>query len=201
MGDLRDALPNRGLSISELDLRLAHRKEEERLAADSLKRRCSFNDFFGVKNVVKSLSAENAQTSVKVPSSPLLRLRGFFKSLDFSDSISSESELSLSGNSLNQRKLRASLPSICITHAQSTGDAEHSPRLSRKLGPTLGDAEALGGNECLNINVNKLDEEKGMKAETDTKRKKQLEGEEDKEGNVYQSRVHLVPQLVLRQQV
>lgn len=199
MGDLRDALPNRGLSISELDLRLAHRKEKERLAADALKRNRSFSfsnnmkDVFGKKNAVASVSSEDVQTSVEVSSSPLLRLRAFSKSLEFLGSTSSKLKLSLSENSLNQRELRASLPSICIT--PSASDTKSSPCLSRKLGSTPGNVEARGGNECLNINVNHL----GIKKEE--KEKTEKKGAEDKEGNVYLSRVQLLSQLVTRQQV
>lgn len=198
MGDLRDALPNRGLSISELDLRLAHRKEKERLAADALKRNRSFSfsknmrEVFEKKNTVASVSSEDVQTSVEESSSPLLRLRAFSKSLEFLGSASNK--LKLSENSLNQKKLRASLPSIsCIT--PSASDTKSSPRLTRKLGSTPGNVEARGGNECLNININYLGEKKEEKEKTEK------EGAEENEGIVYLSRVHLISQLVTRQQV
>lgn len=185
MGDLRDALPNRGLSISELDLRLAHRKEEERLAADALKRNRSFSfsnnmkEVFGKTKAVASVSSEDVQTSVEVSSSPLPRLRAFSKSLDFLGSTSSKLKLRLSENSLNQRALRASLPTICITRVPPASETKSSSRLSRKLRSTPGNVDARGGNECSNINVNPLGKREEAKEETEK------EGAEEKQGTVY----------------
>ncbi|XP_078355751.1 uncharacterized protein LOC144640514 [Oculina patagonica] len=178
MGDLRDALPNRGLSISELDLRLAHRKEEERLAADALKRNRSFSfsnnmkEVFGKTKAVASVSSEDVQTSVEVSSSPLLRLRAFSKSLD---STSSKLKRRLSENSLNHRVLRASLPTICITRAPPASETKSSSRLSRKLPSTPGNVDARGENECSNINVNHLGKREEATEETEK------EGAEEKQ--------------------
>lgn len=184
VGDLRDALPNRGMSISELDLRLAQRKEEERLMTDALKRNRSFSisdnikEFFGKKNLVKSVSLEDVPASVKVSSSPLLRLKAFSKSVDFSGgSFTCKIKRSLSGNSLNQKGLKTSPPSICI--ATPLSDTEHSSRLSRKLGTTPKNVE---GNECHNINVNQLVQKEKVQEETQRNGERQLHGSEEKEG-------------------
>lgn len=183
--DLRDALPNRGLSISELDLRLAHRKEEEGLAMDTLKRNCSFSfsdnikEVFRKKNPTEVVSSEKVQTPMKVSSSALPRLKACSKSLDSSSSIASKLTPNISENSLNPRKLRVSLPSICITPPAS--DTEQSPRLSKKLGSTPEIAEALGGNECLASNVNQLGHIIQAKEETKEKENKQLRGVEENE--------------------
>lgn len=138
--DLRDALPNRGLSISELDLRVAVRNEGERMAGEVLKQNRSFSltsnikDFFGKTNSTEIMSSKNVRASKKKSSK--LKYVG--------------SEKSLSG-----RKSRASLPSICITPPAS--DTEHSPRLSRNLGTLTANVQAPGGNQFITNNVNKLE--------------------------------------------
>ena len=183
-GDLRDALPNRGMSISELDLRLAQRKEEERLMTDALKRNRSFSfsdnikEIFGKKNLVKSMSLEDVPASVKVPSSPLLRLKAFSKSVDFvGGSLTCKIKRSLTGSSLNQKGLKKSPPSICIVTPLS--DIEHSSRLSRKLETTT---ENFEGNECHTINVNQLVQKEKVQEETPRNGERQLHGSEGKEG-------------------
>lgn len=52
--DLRDALPNRGLSLSELDLEIACKKEKERLELDQLRRNRSFSSSSNSKKANKS---------------------------------------------------------------------------------------------------------------------------------------------------
>ena len=193
VGDLRDALPNRGLSISELDLRLAHRREEERIAAETLRRNRSFSlsdnmkKLFGKHNVSENLPSEDAQASVKMPSSPLLRLRALSKSLDFSSSIASKLKRSASKSLVNQREFRASLPSICIT--PSASDAEDSPHLLRKLSSILGNVENRGGNETLNFNINPGGQKKETVEEEKEKGKHQPRRIEEKEDVMFQGRV------------
>lgn len=191
VGDLRDALPNRGLSTSELDLRLAHRREEERqIAAETLRQNRSFSfsdnvkEFFGKKNVSENLSSEDVQTSVKMSSSPLLRLRALSKSLDFSRLIASKLKPSVSKSLVNQREFRASLPSICIT--PSASDAEYSPFLSRKLGSILGNVENFGVNESLNFSTNPGGQKKEIEEEEKKIGKHQSRGVEEKEDVMYQ---------------
>lgn len=151
--DLRDALPDRGLSISELDLRLAIRKEEERLAEEAKKRNRSssfssnLKEFFGKTNSAESESSKNVRA-------PLLRLKAFSKSLDSSRSLAGKLKDTEKENSLSGRESRASLPSICITPPVS--DIEHSPRLSRKLGSIPANVQALGGSEFVTNKFNQL---------------------------------------------
>ena len=158
--DLRDSLPDRGLSISELDLRLAIRKEEERVAGEAKKRNRSFSlssnlkELFAKTNSAESESSKYALASKKKPSSPLLGLKAFSKSRDSSRSLASKLKHSGKENWLSGWESRASLPSICITPPVS--DAEHSPRLSGKLHSIPANAQALGGNEYLANNFNQL---------------------------------------------
>ena len=160
--DLRDALPNRGLSISELDLRVAIRKEEERMAGEVLNRNRSFSlsgnikDFFGKTNSTEVVSSKNVPTSKKTSYSTLLRLKAFSKSLDYSRALASKLKHAESETSLSGRESRASLPSICITPPAS--DTEHSPRSSRKLRTIPANVQALDGNEFIANNVNKLEQ-------------------------------------------
>ena len=158
--DLRDALPDRGLSISELDLRLAIRKEEERIAGEAKKRNRSFSLSTNLKEIfAKTSSAESVPTkyalaSKKKPSPPLLGLKAFSKSFDSSRTLASKLMHTGKENSQTWREARASLPSICITPPVS--DTEHSPRLSRKLRSLPANAQAFGGNEHLPNNFNQL---------------------------------------------
>ena len=160
--DLRDALPDRGLSISELDLRLAIRKEEERIAGEAKKRNRSFSlssnlkEFFAKTNPGESLSTKYAHASKKKPSPPLLGLKAFSKSLDSSRSLASKLKHIRKENWLSGWEPRASLPSICITPPVS--DTEHSPRLSGKLHSIPANAQALGGNEYLGNNFNQQEQ-------------------------------------------
>lgn len=138
--DLRDALPNRGLSISELDLRVAVRNEGERMAGEVLKKNRSFSltsnmkDFFGKTNSTEIMSSKNVRASKKKSSK--LKYVG--------------SEKSLSG-----RKSTDSLPSICITPPAS--DTEHSPRLSKNLCTIPANVQTPGGNQFITNNVIKLE--------------------------------------------
>ena len=179
--DLRDALPNRGLSISELDLRLVHRKEEERSAADTLKRNFSFGrfsdnvkDIFGKNNPTESALSENIQTSMKVPSSAMPKLRACSKSVDHSSSNALKLNPNISG-----RKLRVSLPSICVTPPVS--EAEGTPCFPRKLGSTPENDEALGGSACATININQLKKILQAKEAKKENENKQLLEQEEKE--------------------
>ena len=176
--DLRDALPDRGLSISELDLRLAIRKEEARMAGEAKRRNRSFSfsnnlkEVFGKTNSAESVSSKNVRASKKTPPSPLQRLRAFSNALDSSRSLASKLKHSGKEDLLSERESRASLPSICIT--PSVSDAERSPRLSRKLGSIQAN-QALGGNEYLANNFNQL----GQAIETSGQENDQFPTEEE----------------------
>ena len=156
--DLRDSLPDRGLSISELDLRLAIRKEEERIAGEAKKRNRPFSfssnlkELFSKTNSAESVSSNYARASKKKFSLPLLGLKAFSQSLDSSRSLVSKLEQTGKENSLSVRKSRASFPLICIIPPVS--DTEHSPHLSRKLPSIPANAQALGGNEYRANNFN-----------------------------------------------
>lgn len=174
------------MSISELDLRLAQRKEEERLMTDALKRNRSFSfsdnlkEIFAKKNVVKSMSLEDVPASVKVPSSPLLRLKAFSKSVDFSSgSFTCKIKRSPSRNSSNQKELKTPPPSICI--ATPLSDTEDSSCLSRKQDTT---PENVAGNECQNINVNQVGEKEKIQEERERDGKRQLHRYEEKDGTL-----------------
>ena len=170
--DLRDSLPDRGLSISELDLRLAIRKEEERIAGEAKRRNRSFSlssnlkEIFAKTNSAESVSSKYALASKKKPSPPLLGLKAFSKSLDSSGSLASKLKHIGKENSLSWRESRASLPSICITPPVS--DTEHSPRLSRKLRSIPATTQALGGNKYLANNFNQLGQTINVSGQEDT---------------------------------
>ena len=158
--DLRDSLPDRGLSISELDLRFAIRKEEERIAGETKKRNRSISlssnlkEFFSKTNLTESVSSKYARASKKKFSLPLLGLKPFSQTLDSSRPLVSKLKHTGKENSLSRRESRASFASNCITPLVS--DTEHSPRLSMKLRSIPANVQALGGNEYRANNFNQL---------------------------------------------
>ena len=154
--DLRDALPDRGLSISEHDLRLAIRKEEERMAGDAKKPNRSFSFSTNLKELFRIHSLNSAESvSSKNVRALFLGLKAFSKSPDSSRLLASKSKQTVKENALSGRESRASLPSICITAPVS--DIDHSPRLSTKLGSSIStNVQALGGNENVANNLSPL---------------------------------------------
>jgi len=186
-GVLRDAIANRGLSISECDLRLANQRKEEPKAPETLKRNRSFSfpdnmkEIFGKNNVSENLSSEGGQTSVNIPSSRPLRPRSFSDSPDPSNMVAGSKRL------LNLREFRGSLPSICIT--PSASDAEYSPALARKRGSSLGDVENTGGNQCRNLNVNSRSQEKATEEEEKENGKHQPQGIVKEDDVMYQRKI------------
>ena len=193
MGDLGDALPNSRRSISEFDLRLTHRREEKPIAPETGRRNCSFSvpdhvtEIFGKKNVSETLPSEDVQTSVNMTSSQSARSRSFS---DLSSLIVRKFQPSGSRRLLNQRELRGSLPSICIT--PSASDTERSPSLSRKLSPSLGNVDSGGGKESRNCNINPGGQKNKTEKEKKEKEKHQPQGIETEEDVMYQGRIDAV---------
>ena len=181
--DLRHALPNRGLLISELDFRLAHRKEEENRAAETFSFSDKIKDVFRKKNLTNSVSTENVQVPTrKVSSLVLPTSKACSTSLDCSHSISVARKLSLNinGNSPSQRELNFLLPTICITPPVS--DSEETPSFSRKFSSAPENAGALGENDFLVVNSNHLQRMTQAKEENWGKENQEMQGVE-KEGN------------------
>jgi len=147
-------------------------------------------EIFGKKNVLENLSSEDIQTSVNVTSSPSSRLRSFSDIPDLSSFITGKFQPSVSKRLRNQRELRSSLPSICIT--PSTSDAEHSPFLSRKLSTSVRNVENRGGNESRNFNINPGSQKNGTEEEEKEKGKHQPQGIEKEKDVMYQRRVGVV---------
>ena len=144
--DLRDALPNHGLSISAFDLRLAHREGEGGLASELPRRNRSigFSDsnkrFIGKCNAVEYVPSENFHTSeILATLSPVFQRLCAHSRRRFSDSGLISKKPEPSPNSSGQKKSRTSLPVICVTPPAS--DTEQ-PLFSREHGSTPGTFKA-----------------------------------------------------------
>lgn len=169
--DLRHAQPNRRLSISELDLRLAHHKEEEHKAADTFTFSDKIKDVFRKTNLTNSVSTENVQVPMrKVSSLVLPSSKASSTSFNCSHSSSTARKLSLNinGNLSSQRELKVLLPTICITPPVS--DSEETPFFTRKFSSAPENAGALKVNDFLVMTQTK-EEKKG-------KEDKELQGAE-----------------------
>ena len=195
-GDIRDVLPNCILSISEFDLRLTDRMEEEPIAPETMSPSCSFsfpddiNKIPGEKNVMENLPSEDVQTSVNITPSPSSRWRSFSDSPDLSKFIGRKIKPSVSKGLLNQRAYRGSLPSICIT--PSASDAEYSPLQTRIRDPSLRNVENREGNKSPHFNINAGDQTKETEEEEKEKEKHQLQITEKEEDVMYQRNVGVV---------
>ena len=196
-GDLRDVLHSPRRSISEFDLRLSDRKEEEPIAPGTLRQNCSafrfpedINEISGKKNVAENLSSEDVQTSVNITSSPSSRLRSFSDSPDLSSFITRKFKPSVSKRLLNQREFRGSLPSICIT--PSSSDVECSPFLTRICDSSVRNVENREGNKSRQVSTNPGDQKKETEEEEKEKGKHQPQSAEKEEDVMCQRKVSVV---------
>ena len=195
-GDLRDVLPNPRRSISEFDLRLSDRGEEEPIASGTLRQNCSFgfpedmNEISGKKNVAGNMSSEDVQSSVNMTSSPSSRLRSFSDSPDLSSFITRKFKPSVGRRLLNQREFRGSLPSICIT--PSTSDVQCSPFLTRIRDSSVRNVENREGNESRQDSINPEDQKKETEEEEKEKGKHQPQSTEKGEDVMCQRKVGVV---------
>ena len=195
-GDLRDVLPNPRRSISEFDLRLSDRREEEPIAPGTLRQNFSFgfpedmNEISGKKNVAENLSSDDVQKCANMISSPSSRLRSFSDSPDLSSFITRKFKPSVSKRLLNQREFRGSLPSICIT--PSSSDVECSPFLTRICDSSVRNVENREGNKSRKVSTNPGDQKKETEEEEKEKGKHQPQSAEKEEDVMCQRKVSVV---------
>ena len=142
-------------------------------------------EMFGKMNVSENLSSEDVQASVDMTISP--SSRSFSECPDLSSFIGRKFQPRVRKRLLNQRELRSSLPSICIT--PSASDAEHSPIVSRKLGTSLGNVENGEGNESRNFSIHPGDQKYETEEQEKEKGTHQPYGIEKEENVMYQERV------------
>ena len=194
-GDLRDVLPNRRRSISEFDLPLTDRSEEEPITPETLRQTCSFsfpedmNKISRKKNMMEKLSSIDVQTSVNIAPLPSSRLRSFSDSPDLSNFFARKIKPSASKRLFNQREFRRSLSSICGT--PSASDAEYSPLQARTRDSSLRNVENREGNKSLHFIMNPVDQNKEIEEDENEKGKHQPH-RKAKEDVMYQRRVGVV---------